>query len=138
MLPLTLPVDAGENFAAKVTLAPALIVCAPNPVTLKPVPEAVALVMFNGPLPAFVRVTFCEELLLTATFPNATLAGLIVSCGCDSVPMPLSGIVSGEPGASLVIETLPEAGPATVGANFTVNKVLCPAVNDVGTRPFML
>ena len=81
MLPVTLPVADGENFAAKVTLAPALIVCAPSPVRLKPVPEADALVMLSGPFPAFVSVTFCEATVPTAMLPNGTLAGLIVSCG---------------------------------------------------------
>ena len=81
MLPVALPADEGENFAGKVTLAPALIVCAVSPVKLNPVPEGVALVMFNEPFPEFVRVTFCGALLPTATFPNTTLAGLIVSCG---------------------------------------------------------
>ena len=97
MLPVTLPADVGENFTGKVTLAPALIVCAPSPVKLNPVPEGVALVMLRAPLPEFVRVTFCEALPPTATFPNGTLAGLIVSCGCDCVPVPLRAIVSGDP-----------------------------------------
>src|SRR5271163_4482982 len=111
MLPVTLPAEVGENVTGKVTLAPALIVCAPNPVKLNPVPEGVALAIFNEPLPEFVRVTFWEELLPTATLPNDTLAGLIVSCGCDCVPVPLRAIVRGDPGALLVIETLPVAAP---------------------------
>jgi len=58
MLPVAFPAVVGENLAEKVTLAPGLIVCAPNPLKLKPVPEAVAAVIFNAPLPEFVRVTF--------------------------------------------------------------------------------
>jgi hypothetical protein len=140
MLPVTLLAVAGENFTGKVTLAPALIVCALNPVKLNPVPEGVALVMLSAPLPEFVRVTFCEALLPTATFPNGTLLGLIVSCGCDCVPVPLRAIVSGDPGALLVIETLPVAAPEVVGANFAVNDVLAPALSVIGSVgiPLML
>jgi hypothetical protein len=138
MLPLALPADEGENFTGKVTLAPALIVCAVNPEKLNPVPEGVALVMFNEPFPEFVRVTFCVALLLTATFPNATLAGLIVSCGCAWVPLPPNAMVSGDPGALLDIDTLPVTAPAVVGANAAVKEVLCPAFNVIGASPLML
>jgi hypothetical protein len=58
-------------------------------------------------------------LLPTFTLPNATLAGLIVNCGWLAVAVPLRAIVRGEPGALLVIETLPDALPEVVGANFT-------------------
>lgn len=81
MLPVTLPLAVGENFAANVTLAPGLIVCAPTPVMLKPVPDAVTLVMFNAPLPGLERVTFTEETVPTVTLPKGTLDGLMVSCG---------------------------------------------------------
>jgi hypothetical protein len=138
MLPVTLPADVGANFTGTVTLAPALIVCAPNPVKLNPVPEGVALVMLRAPLPDFVRVTFCEALLPTATLPNGTLVGLIVSCGCVCVPLPLRAIVSGDPGALLVIEILPVAAPVVVGANLAVNVVLCPALSVVAASPLML
>lgn len=138
ILPVTLPAEVGENLAAKVTLAPALIVCAPNPVRLNPAPEAVALVMLRAPVPEFVTVTFCDEVLLTATLPNATLAGLIPIPGCNCVPVPVSAILSGDPGASLVIEILPVAEPAIVGANFAVNDVLCPALRLVATRPLIV
>ncbi len=138
MLPIALPAEVGENLATKVTLAPALIVCAPNPVILNPAPEAVALVMFRAPLPEFVTVTFCDALLLTATLPNATLVGLILIPGCNCVPIPISEIFNGDPGASLAIETLPAAEPATVGENFAVNEVLCPALRFVATRPLIV
>ena len=65
---------------------------------------------------------FCEELLPTVIFPNETFVGLIVKPGCDCVAVPVSGIASGEPGASLTIETLPAAAPAAIGANFTLNE----------------
>ena len=124
ILPLTLPTVVGANVAAKVTLAPGLIDCVPNPLKPKPVPEAVAPVRFTTAFPELVSVTFCEELLPTEIFPNGTFVGLIVKLGCDCVAVPLSGIASGEPGALLTMETLPLAAPAAVGANFTLNEVL--------------
>ena len=47
-------------------------------------------------------------------------------------------MASGEPGALLVIETLPEAAPVPVGAYFAVNDVLCPAVSVIAVSPLML
>lgn len=78
-------------------------------------------------------------LLPTATLPKLTLAGLIVSCGCAAVPDPVKGIVSGEPGAVLLIEILPVAVPAADGENFAVNVVVFPAASVAGTdRPVKL
>lgn len=55
------------------------------------------------------------------------------------MPVPVSGIVAGEPGALLVIEMLPEALPAVVGANCAVNVVLPPALMVAGiASPEML
>lgn len=124
MLPAAFPAVVGAKVAAKVTLAPGLIDCVPNPLKPKPEPEAVAPVMFTTAFPELVSVTFCEELLPTAMLPNGTFVGLIVKPGCDCVAVPLSGIASGEPGALLTIETLPVAAPAADGENFTLNDVL--------------
>ena len=124
MLPVTFPAVVGAKIATKVTLAPGLIDCAPRPLKPKLAPAAVAPVMFTTAFPELVSVMFCEELLPTAIFPNETFVGLIVKPGCDGVAVPLSGIASGEPGASLTIETLPVAAPTAVGANFTLNDVL--------------
>lgn len=55
------------------------------------------------------------------------------------MPVPLKAIVSGEPGASLVIETLPFALPVVEGANCALNVVICPAASVSGTdKPVML
>ena len=124
MLPVTLPAVVGAKVAAKATLAPGLIDCAPKPLKPKPVPEAVAPVMFTTAFPELVKVMFCEALLPTETFPKGTFVGLIIKPGCDCVAVPLSGIASGEPEALLTIDRLPLAEPAAVGANFTVNEVL--------------
>ena len=51
----------------------------------------------------------------------------------------MSEIASGEPGALLLIETLPVALPAVVGANCAVKVVLPPALIVTGTvNPVML
>ncbi len=53
--------------------------------------------------------------------------------------MPLSGIVSGEPGALLVIETLPVKLAAEAGAKLAVKEAACPALSVAGTdKPAML
>jgi hypothetical protein len=87
----------------------------------------------------FVSETLCESALPTLTRPKLTFAGLIVSCGCPSVPVPLRLIVSGEPGTLLVIETLPATVPDEVGENFVVKATFCPALMVEGTdKPVML
>lgn len=48
------------------------------------------------------------------------------------MPVPVKAIVSGEPGALLVTDTLPLAAPAVVGANVTVKVVVCPAFRLAG------
>jgi hypothetical protein len=121
-------------------LLPAVIVIGMlAPLMLNPVPVGVAWLTVRDAFPAFVKVTVRVPLLPTDTLPNATLAGLIVSCGCAAVPDPDKGIVSGEPGALLAIEMLPVVLPAVVGANLAVNDVVCPAFKVTGVaRPVML
>lgn len=80
MLPVAAPELVGVKIAENEALLPALIVIGMlAPLILNPVPEGVALVTVNVPVPAFVSVTVCVPLLPTATLPKATLAGLIVS-----------------------------------------------------------
>jgi hypothetical protein len=80
ILPVAAPAEVGAKIAENEALLPALIVIGMlAPLMLNPVPEGDALVTVKVPVPAFVRVTVCVPLLPTATLPNATLAGLIVS-----------------------------------------------------------
>jgi hypothetical protein len=140
MLPVVAPAAVGVKIAENDALLPALIVIGMlAPLMLNPAPEGEALVIVNVAVPAFVSVTVCVPLLPTDTLPNATLAGLIVSCGCVAVPDPDKAIESGEPGALLAIEIPPVVLPAAVGENFAVNEVLCPAFSVSGVaRPAML
>ncbi|MGC1385728.1 MAG: hypothetical protein WA823_18275 [Candidatus Acidiferrales bacterium] len=102
-------------------------------------PDGVAEVIVNVALPAFVSDTVCVPVLPTLTLPKFTLGVPSVSCGWPAVPVPLNAMVSGEPTALLATVMLPFAAPAEVGANFTPNVTLCPAVNVCGVeRPVVL
>ena len=139
IVPVSLPEAGGVNFAVNEALLPAFIVIGMvAPLMLNPVPDGITCVTVNAAFPGFVSVIVCERLLPTATLPNATLAGLIVSCGCDAVPDPDNAITNGEPGALLTIEMLPVALPAVVGENLAVKDVLCPAVRVCAAGPVML
>jgi hypothetical protein len=70
MLPVAAPAEVGAKMAANEALLPALIVIGKlTPLTLNPVPEAVAWVTVSVALPEFVKVIVCGTLLPTATFP---------------------------------------------------------------------
>lgn len=140
MLPLAVPAVVGANVVVKEAFAPALmLVGTANPLRLNPVPLALAAVIVRVAFPVLVKVMLCGELAPTSTLPKFTLAGLIESWACVATPVPLSAIVRGEPGALLVIEMLPLALPATVGANFAVKDVFCPAFRVIGVaNPLML
>jgi hypothetical protein len=66
------------------------------------------------------------------TAPNATLEGLATASA--SMPVPLSGTATGEPGALLLIEMLPEALPSEVAVKVTVNVADDPAAIEVGCK----
>lgn len=140
MPPVAAPATVGVKIAENDALLPALIVIGMlAPLMLNPVPDGDAADTVSVAVPALVSVTVCVPLLPTDTLPKATLAGLIVSCGCVAVPDPDKAIESGELGALLTIEIPPVALPAAVGENFAVNEVLCPAVSVNGAvRPVML
>jgi hypothetical protein len=138
MLPVVLPVAVGANVAVKEPLPPAAILLG-TPLMLKPVPLALAAEIVSVALPVLFRVMVCAALELTATLPKLTLAGVMVNCGCDAVPVPVSAITIREPGALLVMVILPVKLPAVVGANFAVKEVFCPGFRVTGVvNPVML
>lgn len=97
-------------------LCPALIVAGnERPVIPNPAPETVARLTTTLPLPVFVKVTVCEPLWPTVTFPKLSELGDIVMPVC--VPVPFSEIVRGELEASLVITRVPDAKPEDCGTN---------------------
>ena len=92
---------------------------------LKPAPVTLLAVMETAAVPVLESVTVVGALLLpTTTLPKLTLVGLALSAPC--VPVPLRGIFNGEPGALLVIDTLPLALPVVVGAKVTVKVTFWP------------
>jgi hypothetical protein len=130
-LPLTLPAEAGENFAVNDVLCPAPSVRGVlTPLTLKPLPEAVTCDTVRLAVPEFVRVTVWDPLLPTFTEPKFTVEGLAPSW--PWTPVPDRAIAAGEPGALLTIETLPVAAPEDVGAKTAANEALLPALIVIG------
>jgi len=74
-------------------------------------------------LPWLESETVAEALPPTLALPKFTEPGVTVSCAWVATPVPVSPMESGEFGALLVIEMLPLALPAVVGANFAVKEV---------------
>lgn len=114
--PFTEPAELGEKATLNVVFWPALIETGVvRPEMLNPVPVTVAELIVSVAVPPLVIVTGVVFVFPSVTFPKATEVGFAEICACK--PVPLSGIVAGEPGALLVMEMLPEAVPAVVGAN---------------------
>src|SRR6267143_5606237 len=115
------------------------MVLALTPLALKPAPVAVTPEMVTLEFPLLVSVTGNPLLPPTFTLPKLRLVGLAPSKNVASTPVPLRVRVRGEPGALLVMETLPLALPVAEGANCALNVVFCPAASVSGTdKPAML
>jgi len=95
---------------------------------LKPAPDALAAETVTLAVPEFVNVKGTDELLPTSMLPKLMLEGLAESATC--VPAPLRAMVGSD--VAVFMEMLPDAFPAVVGANATVNFVLSPAVRVNG------
>jgi hypothetical protein len=136
-LPLMVVAEVGVKIALNVRLPPAAIVeDVVSPVTLMPVPAMTMLENVSVALPLLCSVIGCELLFPTTTFEKAMLVGDAEICAC--MPVPLSGIVAGEPGALLEMEMLPAALPEEVGVNVTVNTLFAPALMVFGAVRFMV
>ncbi len=115
------------------------MVLALTPLALKPAPVTVTPEMVTLEFPLLVSVTGNALLPPTFTLPKLRLVGLAPSRKVAVTPVPLSGIVSGEPGASLTKEIEPVTLPAVAGAKAALNVVLPPAAIETGTvRPEMV
>ena len=114
------------------------MVLALTPLALKPAPVTVTPEMVTLEFPLLVSVTGNPLLPPTFTLPKLRLVGLAPSRNVASTPVPLRARVRGEPGALLVMETLPLALPVAEGANCALNVVFCPAASVSGTgKPAM-
>src|SRR5437899_7518992 len=115
------------------------MVLALTPLALKPAPVTVTPEMVTLEFPLLVSVTGNPLLPPTFTLPKLRLVGLAASRNVASTPVPLRARVRGEPGALLVMETLPLALPVAEGANCALNVVFCPAASVSGRdKPLML
>jgi hypothetical protein len=85
--------------------------------------------------PAAVSCPVAVPLVPTTTFPEtATVSGLAVSVpAAVATAVPLKGTPKLGLEAFEVTVAVPVNVPAEVGANFTVNVVLCPAANVTGS-----
>ena len=116
MLPLAAPTIVGANFAVNDVPCPAMSVTgAAKPLMVKPVPETLADETTMLAVPMFVNVTAADTLAPVTRLPKLMLAGLALRFPC--VPIPVNGIVNEGFDALLVIATVPEAFPVTVGMN---------------------
>jgi hypothetical protein len=86
-----------------------------------------------------VRVTLNELVLSTFTVPKIKPDGFASRREVRARPLPLTGMVSGEFGASLISETKPVTVPGAVGVNTALNVALLPDAITVGMlRPAIL
>src|SRR5208282_3167953 len=139
-LPLAAPALAGVKVAVNVMLPPGVSVIGNplNPLMENPAPLKFACEMETDDPPTLVSVSDKFTLLLTCTLPDARLVGFAVSVPCVT-PVPDSAMLKLESDPLEVIVTLPLAAPLAVGANTTLNVVLCPAVSVTGSvSPFKL
>jgi hypothetical protein len=128
------PVAVGVNVTVYVALCPAGIVTGnesplivnSEPTTFTDETVTVAVVAVSCPV--------AVPLVPTTTLPGtATVAGFAVSVPCaTATAVPVKGIARLGFEAFEVTVTVPLNVPADVGANFTVNDVLCPGVNVTG------
>lgn len=133
MFPVTFSDAVGLNVTLIVALCPApkaspdAIPLAAKSFALTVTWEIVTLVF-----PLFVMVTFWELELPTLIPVKLKLVGLAVSVTVAAVPVPLKATAVGEPGALLVMLTLPVRLPAVVGANKTLNVAVPPTAMVAG------
>src|SRR6266852_4233166 len=114
------------------------MVLALTPLALKPAPVTVTPEMVTLEFPLLVSVTGNALLPPTFTLPMLRLVELAARKNVATTPVPLKARVRGEPGALLVMETLPLALPGAEGANCALNVVFCPAASVSGTdKPAM-
>src|SRR5208337_3168460 len=131
-LPLAAPLAVGANITLNVVLCPAVSVTGSvSPFKLNPVPLADAAEIVRLDPPVLLSVSLSDFELPTCTLPNARLVGFAVSVPCVT-PVPESAMLKLESDPLDVIVTLPLAAPLAVGANTTLNVVLCPAVSVKG------
>ena len=132
-VPLAAPALVGANVTVNVTLwFEESVAGKVNPLTEKAPPLTVAWEMVTADPPVFVNVSDLPLLLPTCTLPNGRLDGFAASVP-GPTPVPDNAMLRLGFAPLEVMLMLPLAAPLVVGANCTVNDVLCPAFNVTGT-----
>ena len=126
-MPLAAPEEVGVKLTLKLALWPAFkVIGAEIPLTLNPLPLAVAAEIVTAVPPLFVTVSGKLWLLPTVTVPKLRLVALAVKEPTDA-PVPESGIVEVGFEAFEATVRLPLAAPEAVGAKVTLKLALWPA-----------
>jgi hypothetical protein len=131
-VPLNVPADVGVKVTLNDALCPGVKVTGGViPEILNPVPAAVAAEIVTLVPPVFVTVSVWLEFCPTVIFVKVRLVG-----DADRVPdvtaVPVKGMAKLGFEAFEVTVTVPLNVPVDVGANVTVNDVLCPGVSVTG------
>jgi hypothetical protein len=143
-LPLTLPLEAGENVTLKLALWPGFkVMGSVRALALNPAPLAPAAEIVTVAVPEFVRVSVIVCDAPTRTLPNPRLAELGMSwlalipvpdTGRETIeeltlvplcPLPLAWMLN-------EIATLPLLVPVAAGVNVTLQLMLCPPFTVTG------
>lgn len=124
MVPVAAPPPVGANFAVRVAVAPAAIVCPPAiPLSLNPAPPGVTLLIVMVELPEFVSVIAWVLLLPTSTVLKLKLPGFAPNVLPDVTALPVTVNVFGEP-TPLPVKVMPPLIPIVdCGVNGTLNVV---------------
>ena len=138
-VPLAEPALVGEKVTVNVTLwFEVSVVGSVNPLTENAAPVTLAWDRVAGDPPVFVNVSDLPLLLPTWTLPKERVVGF-AAIVAGVTPVPVSGILRLGFDPLEVMLMLPLAAPLAVGANSTVNVVLCPAFNVTGrVKPLRL
>jgi hypothetical protein len=126
------PALVGANSTVNVVLCPAVNVTGGViPEMMYPAPDSPTAVIVALVPPVFLIVSVWLEFCPTVTFVYVKLVGDAVKVAAVTA-VPLNGTARLGFDAFDVTVTVPVNVPADVGANFTVNVVLCPAVSVTG------
>ena len=101
---------------------------------MNPGPTDEIFEIVSATFPLFDIVIIRVLVVPTGIFPKSKLDGETVIADCPApAPVPVRAIIETAGLVLAVIEMLPVTAPAPVGANFTVNDALLPALTDAGS-----
>jgi hypothetical protein len=84
-------------------------------------PDAAMEMIVRGPVPVFVSITVCAELVVfSAWLPKVRLVGASITAGAGFAPVPLSAMFCGLVLSLSVSRNVAVSAPTTVGLNVTL------------------